>query len=422
MSFLNDKIRTIEKLKISDDEKKKKIDILTKRLKKVSAEKRARDSKLAVVAVMILVPLYIILFNIDELIYCEDIMPIVNVVLVIALFAALVCLVFLFKPVKHSKHSRLKNIQNEEIENLKNFFQQLYVENEEELKKGRLKLFLWYLALIALFAVPLIASIVIAVLICRGMFLDGKDFSYFENMLAAGPYVLVLAAFVGVFIQDMIHKKIYSSKRAVKQIYKKEMLSEFLRYVNTGLKYSEELPVASSLESDFDFLEYGKMFNESYVDNIDDYFSGYVGDKYIEMADVKFVSDIKRESFNGRFASISVPNFTGDVDIIAKTKKGINGLRYAKTGVYKFDKHFCVSRAEEKELFTIFDKYFLEFLGDFAEKTGIVFDLLVKDKIYIKFYVGNIFEPKMFGKMIDEYSMYKFVMIMNLLRELAERL
>ena len=135
MSFLNDKIRTIEKLKISDDEKKKKIDILTKRLKKVSAEKRARDSKLAVVAVMILVPLYIILFNIDELIYCEDIMPIVNVVLVIALFAALVCLVFLFKPVKHSKHSRLKNIQNEEIENLKNFFQQLYVENEEELKK-----------------------------------------------------------------------------------------------------------------------------------------------------------------------------------------------------------------------------------------------------------------------------------------------
>lgn len=422
MSFLLDKIREIEKMQISDEEKKKKVDLLRRRVTKISAEKRARDSKMAILAFLGIILMYVFFFSLESWSTSKNVWMFFNSVIVIGIIPLLTCFFIMIRPSKKSKHSKLKKIKNEEIKNLQNFFKKLYEENEAALKKGRLKILLWDSLLVALFAVPLIIVIVFCYLMVTDVVLKNKDFSFYENILLTVPYVAFVAMFIMFLLQDKIKGKIYGAKRDVKQIYKKEMLGEFLKFVNTGLNYSEYLPQNSGLENDYDFLEYGQLLNESYIDNVDDYFCGYIGDKYIEMADIKFVCEGRKGDFNGRFASVLAKNVVGDVDIIAKSGLILNRSKYVWTGVRKFDKYFLVKKDEQKDLFTIFDKNFLEFLGDFTEKTGIVFDLFVKDKIYIKFYVGNIFEPKLFGEMIDEYSMYKFVMIMNLLRELAERL
>ncbi|MBR3888332.1 MAG: DUF3137 domain-containing protein [Clostridia bacterium] len=422
MSFLLDKIREIEKMQISDEEKKKKVDLLRCRVTKISAEKRARDSKMAILAFLGIILMYVFFFSLESWSTSKNVWMFFNSVIVIGIIPLLTCFFIMIRPSKKSKHSKLKKIKNEEIKNLQNFFKKLYEENEAALKKGRLKILLWDSLLVALFAVPLIIVIVFCYLMVTDVVLKNKDFSFYENILLTVPYVAFVAMFIMFLLQDKIKGKIYGAKRDVKQIYKKEMLGEFLKFVNTGLNYSEYLPQNSGLENDYDFLEYGQLLNESYIDNVDDYFCGYIGDKYIEMADIKFVCEGRKGDFNGRFASVLAKNVVGDVDIIAKSGLILNRSKYVWTGVRKFDKYFLVKKDEQKDLFTIFDKNFLEFLGDFTEKTGIVFDLFVKDKIYIKFYVGNIFEPKLFGEMIDEYSMYKFVMIMNLLRELAERL
>lgn len=422
MSFLLDKIREIEKMQISDEEKKKKVDVLRRRVTKISAEKRARDSKMAILAFFGIILMYVFFFSLESWSTSKNVWMFFNSVIVIGIIPLLTCFFIMIRPSKKSKHSKLKKIKNEEIKNLQNFFKKLYEENEAALKKGRLKILLWDSLLVALFAVPLIIVIVFCYLMVTDVVLKNKDFSFYENILLTVPYVAFVAMFIMFLLQDKIKGKIYGAKRDVKQIYKKEMLGEFLKFVNTGLNYSEYLPQNSGLENDYDFLEYGQLLNESYIDNVDDYFCGYIGDKYIEMADIKFVCEGRKGDFNGRFASVLAKNVVGDVDIIAKSGLILNRSKYVWTGVRKFDKYFLVKKDEQKDLFTIFDKNFLEFLGDFTEKTGIVFDLFVKDKIYIKFYVGNIFEPKLFGEMIDEYSMYKFVMIMNLLRELAERL
>lgn len=408
-------------MQISDEEKKKKADVLSRRVAKISAEKKKHDSKMALLALTGVILFYAVIFSIESWFMSENGWMFFNSVIVIGIISLLTCFFIMVRPSKMSKHSKLKKIKNEEIKNLQNFFRKLYEENEADLKRGRLKVFGWYSLLIALFAVPLIAVIVFFCLVFCGVILQNKDSSYYLALLEVIPYVAIAVMLIMIVLQDKLKGKIYSAKRDLKQIYKQKMLGEFLKYVNTGFKYSEYLPKNSSIENDYDFLEYGHLLNESYIDNVDDYFCGYIGDKYIEMADIKFVCAGRKGDFNGRFASILIGDITGDVDIIAKPKFVLNRNKYAWTGVRKFDKYFIVRKDEQKELFTLFDKHFLEFLGDFAEKTGIVFDLFVKDKIYIKFYVGNIFEPKMFGEMIDEYSMYKFVMIMNLIRELAER-
>lgn len=421
MSFLLDKIREIEKMPISDDEKKKKIELLRSRVAKISAKKRSRDSKIAVMGFIGIILMYVFLFNFESWALSKNVWMFFNSAIVIGILLLLICFFIMIRPAKMSKHSKLKKIKNEEIKNLQNFFKKLYEKNEADLKKGRIRIFTWYLLLVALYVVPLITVVVFCYLMVTGVVRANKDFSFYENIAVTIPYFAAVLMFIMFLLQDKLKSKIYGAKREIKQIYKKEMLGEFLRFVNTGLNYSEYLPQNSKLENDYDYLEYGQLLNESYIDNVDDYFCGYIGDKYIEMADIKFVCAGKKGDFNGRFASILAKNVVGDVDIIARSGLVLNRNKYAFTGVRKFDKYFLVKKDEQKDLFTIFDKKFLEFLGDFTEKTGIVFDLFVKDKIYIKFYVGNIFEPKLFGEMIDEYSMYKFVMIMNLIRELAER-
>ncbi len=421
MSFLLEKISEIQRQNISLEEKKKKIDILTHRVGKISAEKKIHDSKMALIGLVGIILMYVFIFNFEGWALSKNVWMFFNSAIVIGILLLLICFFIMIRPTKTSKHSKLKKIKNEEIKNLQNFFKKLYEKNEEELKKGRLKIFGWYSLLAAVYAMPVIGAIVFVYLMFAGILLENKDFLYYETLVLVIPYVAVVVMFIMFLLQDKLKGKIYAAKRDVKQIYKKEMLGEFLKFVNTGLSYSEYLPKNSGLENDYDFLEYGQLLNESYIDNVDDYFCGYIGDKYIEMADIKFICEGKKGDFNGRFASILAKNVVGDVDIIAKSGLVLNRNKYALTEVSKFDKYFLVKKDEQKDLFTIFDKKFLEFLGDFTEKTGIVFDLFIKDKIYIKFYVGNIFEPKLFGEMIDEYSMYKFVMIMNLIRELAER-
>ena len=61
-------------------------------------------------------------------------------------------------------------------------------------------------------------------------------------------------------------------------------------------------------------------------------------------------------------------------------------------------------------------------IADFRETYKIDFEICFKDKIYIRFYTGNMFEPKMFGKIEDNYSVYQFYVITKFAKELVEKL
>lgn len=420
MSFLLDKIREIEKQNISLEEKKKKVEILRQRIDKINEDKKKFDSKVGIVSFIALILGYVFFVSLGKITTHEDFVWLINISFAIAIILLCITMFIMIKPKKKSKHSKLRKIKNEEIDNLKNFFAKLYEEHEDKLKRERLKILGWYMALIGFYCVPILGAVIFGLFLINGITTQGVENTNFDAIFSAMFIGIMIFCFVMPFAQSYLRGKIYGAKRSVKKIYKEDMLGEFLKHVNTGLKYSETFPLESKIENDFDFLEYGKLLDSGYIDDADDYFSGYINGNFIEMADVKFVCD-NLGGFNGRFASIVSANIYGDVDIIAKPKFVFNRRKYLHTGARKFDKYFLVRSDEQKELFTLFDKNFLEFLGDFTEKTGIVFDLLVKDKIYLKIYVGNIFEPKMFGKLIDEYSMYKFVMIMKLIRELAER-
>ncbi len=46
----------------------------------------------------------------------------------------------------------------------------------------------------------------------------------------------------------------------------------------------------------------------------------------------------------------------------------------------------------------------------------------VENKIYIRFYTDNMFEPQMKGKIVDKYSVYKFYVITKFVREFVEKI
>ena len=91
MSFLLDKIREIEKMQISDEEKKKKVDLLRRRVTKISAEKRARDSKMAILAFLGIILMYVFFFSLESWSTSKNVWMFFNSVIVIGIIPLLTC-------------------------------------------------------------------------------------------------------------------------------------------------------------------------------------------------------------------------------------------------------------------------------------------------------------------------------------------
>ena len=64
----------------------------------------------------------------------------------------------------------------------------------------------------------------------------------------------------------------------------------------------------------------------------------------------------------------------------------------------------------------------LQFITDFKEQYQIDFEIIFKDKVYIRFFTGEMFEPKIFGKIYDKYMVYKFYVVTKFVKEFVEKL
>ena len=57
---------------------------------------------------------------------------------------------------------------------------------------------------------------------------------------------------------------------------------------------------------------------------------------------------------------------------------------------------------------------------NFRERYGIDFEMIFEDKIYIRFYTKNMFEPQIKGKIVDKFSVYQFYVINKFAEEFIE--
>ena len=62
----------------------------------------------------------------------------------------------------------------------------------------------------------------------------------------------------------------------------------------------------------------------------------------------------------------------------------------------------------------------LNYISDYKDKNKLKFDIVLKEKVYIKFYIKNMFAPNLFGKILDKKMIYNYWNLINFLEGLAE--
>ena len=219
------------------------------------------------------------------------------------------------------------------------------------------------------------------------------------------------------------------SKRKYKEKYKKEIISSFVKLVNNNLKYK-------LLEEEGDFLQ--REFIKSKIEthcfnryNCTDYIEGKLTDNvFIKMVDI----DVKNVTGSGR--SRNVEQIFEGIFAVAKGNKNINGyVKISRNNFIKnkklsinmdseeFEKSFDVLSENKILAMQILTADVMESLISFKNKYDIDFEIvLMNNKIYLRFFVSNMFEPQIFGNSMDKELIYTYYIILDFVVEITEKI
>ena len=141
------------------------------------------------------------------------------------------------------------------------------------------------------------------------------------------------------------------------------------------------------------------------------------------MADIRSYIDAKHntELFKGIFMILDVGKNYEESRILKNKINLFDKKELIDTDNELFNKYFEI-HAYDKDNVNYLTPVLIEFIANFRERYKINFEIVFKDKVYIRFYKKDMFEPKMFGKIEDEYSVYQFFVMTKFAKEFAEKL
>ncbi len=225
---------------------------------------------------------------------------------------------------------------------------------------------------------------------------------------------------------------IYKLRYRYKTILGNNLINNFSNYSDFGLKYYMDLSIFEK-ETNYNGNKHKEIVdellnakvNQEAIDGyeIEDYMTGDYCDTSVQMMDSYFYRLIS----NGK-TTYRQSVFCGNLVIIDKNEedknikiidKKINDMAMENQDVnYDFDTYFNLIENNIEDEKLILD--LKNFLTEFRKKYKIKFDIIIKNKIYIKFYTKNMFEVKFSNTPINEDSIYQFYVITKFIEEILE--
>lgn len=208
-------------------------------------------------------------------------------------------------------------------------------------------------------------------------------------------------------------------------IDKNAMAENIQKYYAKLVEDSRKDDLIKSIRKDYIKSDLTK---EEYNDvEVDDIISGYINNgKLIEMADIyvsKYINYKRiKKIFKGSFVSVEYKNkYADNFKIIGKTEIIDQDIMVEDNN--KFDKFFSTEFEIYKEPSKLLTEDLKQFIADFREKYKIKFDISVKEnKIYIRFFTGDMWKANLSKEHIDKMSIYKYYVITKFAKELVEKL
>ena len=330
---------------------------------------------------------------------------VVGIVLLLMIIITLVVYEIITKKEKDMVKKIISTIKP--TEEFKEIYTQLYINNISKLEKLRKKAIFE-----EIFKYTILSISVIGFFIGR---IPENDLIYNISIL--------------LFLVAILFTIFSRATKKYKENYKTEIIGNFVKLVNNNLEYmlkDGEEQVLLLKEFKESRLE-TKPFNEY---KAEDYIEGNLSNNVmLKMADIN-VKNIIRIGKERREDYI----FTGIFAVTTATN-GIDGyIKIAKNKILKFESNTHMDSVEFEKEFDVFTDNeilamqiltpdIMESLLEFKNKYDIDFEIAInKNKVYLRFFVKNMFEPKIFGNSMDKELLLIYYVILDFIIKVTEKI
>lgn len=254
----------------------------------------------------------------------------------------------------------------------------------------------------------------------------GRDFLFTGNEYGGMRplLVIVLLALYVIFV--------YSNHKYKKQYvleYKKEIITNFINILNDKLKYTPVVDNAFGVQAEYEQVKFDKKnFNRFYVD---DHIEGNLDeDTFADMYDIHIQNVVRsgkhthtEEIFKGIFAISNCKKDIGTTVKVSKNKmKILSNKDIIQMDSEEFEKYFDVYSEDKITAMRLLTSDIMETLINFHNKYGLEFEIVFKQKkIYLRFFTGAMFEPKVFGGSMDKELIATYYNILQFIIEITRK-
>lgn len=313
------------------------------------------------------------------------------------IFEVLIILAIIFKK-KYSKKIVRKHFESEDInESFEKIHNKIDKSQIKKLEKTR--------KILIILQVVIVLSIIIPIILIL------------SNKVILKVYITKIAIVTFLVMASSIYLYIVK-KIKYKENYKNIIISNIVKAVNPNLQYTNESNIYTSHISQKAY-DSAKFDNKKYNRyECDDCIEGVLENSNIRIEDIqtKLINSTGKNTtetimFEGIFVEMDCNKNINNSIKIVRDKVSFNNVKMDSS---EFEKYFDVFTEDRVLAMRILTHDVMESLVKFYDK--IKYEIVIKEnKIYLRFFTGQMFEPRIYGKVLDKglittyYSILSFI-------------
>lgn len=260
-----------------------------------------------------------------------------------------------------------------------------------------------------------------------GYIFGGSQFVIISESFDLLLSIIAILAFLVILIFSYTN---YKYIKKYKSTYKNEIISNFIKLLNDKLIYKPKFNTSSQVEKDYKEANFeNRNFNRFYQD---DYIEGNLNnDVYLKMIDIHIQNVTgsgknrhTEEIFQGIFGHTKCnKNINTYIKISRNKIKLFDSKTRLEMDSEEFEKYFDIYSEDKILAMRLLTADTMEYLVNFYKKYELDFEFVFKDdKIYLRFFTGPMFEPKIFGSSMDKELLFVYYKILEFILELTKKI
>lgn len=236
---------------------------------------------------------------------------------------------------------------------------------------------------------------------------------------------IIIGGLIAFFFAIIFSYKNIKYKKKYSENYKKEIIVNFIHLLNNQLLYNPTDMNFIRAQNDYKIAEFdNKKFNRFYVD---DFIEGNLDENiFLKMCDLHIQNHTgsgrnshTEEIFQGLFSKTDCNKDINTVIKISKNKiKILNQENRVEMDSQEFEKYFDVYSENRLVAMQLLTSVIMELFVNFYKEYELEYEVVFKNNsIYMRFFTGPMFEPKIFGSSMDKQLLYMYFCILKFVLE-----